>query len=863
MGKMIDEFVSKKMSRKNFLAASAVAVAGLSVSGCGKNSLAKVSSNIDIAATNGEGQWITAACWHNCGGRCLNKALVVDGVVVRQKTDDTHEDSPDYPQQRACIRGRSQRNQVFGADRLKYPMRRKNWQPGGGDKELRGRDEWVQISWEEALESISSELKRIKEEHGNRAFFADGGSISKILSLYGGYVSHWGTTSRGTWTYTPDVIGYSPESNSGINDRLDMRNCETVILLGINPAWSSAGNPAYNFLQVKKAGAEFIAVDPYYNETYALLDADWIPCRPVTDTALLLGVAHTLLVEDDPITNPLIDWDFLKNNTIGFDAESMPEGSDPKDNFKDYVLGTYDGVAKDAEWASEISGVEPNRIRYLARAMNKNKKVAILFGWASARTQNTDNLPQMAMTIGAMTGHMGKSGHMCGISCHSRSSNGGDMLIKPGSAGLPSVKNPVDDSMNDTEMWRGIVDGKYNFTGNKKYLKGEMRDIDVRVIYHDSNAKLQSSDGMMKGIEAHRKVDLVVSHSQFLTTNSKYADFVLPVTTEWEKIGGLLTGNREILIMYSQLIEPLYECKDDNWIAIELAKRLGVDPDEAFPIDAKQQFFNQIAGAKVMNEDGKTMETLVTITREDIAEWGVEGEPQQGRIGLKEFKEKGLYQVERKPGDNYGFIAFKEFRDDPIANPRPNSESGMMEIYSRVLEETINNMGYSKIRGIPTHIPPVEGYETTFADWDNKVKGEYPYQVINPHYLRRSHTVFDNVQWLREAWPNPVFISEEDAKIKGIRDGNAVLITSKHGKVLRNACVTNRFIPGTIGLPHGTWADIDEKTGIDRGGSDNALCGPISTGQGVSGWNSCVCDMEKYSDEPLIPDVQQPQRVIF
>ncbi len=119
------------------------------------------------------------------------------------------------------------------------------------------------------------------------------------------------------------------------------------------------------------------------------------------------------------------------------------------------------------------------------------------------------------MTIGAMTGHMGKSGHMCGISCHSRSSNGGDMLVKPGSSGLPSVKNPVDDSMNHTEMWRGIVDGKYNYTGNKKYFKGEMRDIDIQMIYHDTSARLQTGDGMTKGIEAHRKVDLVVSHAQF------------------------------------------------------------------------------------------------------------------------------------------------------------------------------------------------------------------------------------------------------------------------------------------------------------------------------------------------------------
>lgn len=279
------------------------------------------------------------------------------------------------------------------------------------------------------------------------------------------------------------------------------------------------------------------------------------------------------------------------------------------------------------------------------------------------------------MTVGAMTGHMGKSGHMCGVSCHSRTGNGGGALVRAGRDGLPSVENPVDDSMNHIEMWRGIIDGKYNYTGNRSWQKGEMIDIDIHLIYHGSNARLQTADGMTKGIEAHRKVDLVVSHGQFLTTNAKYSDFVLPVTTEWEKLGGFLSGNREILIMYSQVTEPLYESRSDVWIAIELAKKLGLDPKEAFPFDEKQQFFNKIAGATVMAEDGETIETLVTITQKYIHEWGVQGEPQQGRIGLKELQERGVYQVERKPGDNYGYIAYKDSIDDPENNPRP-TENG-------------------------------------------------------------------------------------------------------------------------------------------------------------------------------------------
>ncbi len=145
MSNLIAKALEYKMSRRAFLKSAAASSAALALAGCGSG-LTQVSSEQAVKLASKEGQWLTAACWHNCGGRCLNKAYVVDGIVFRQKTDDTHPDSPDFPQQRGCARGRSQRKQVFGVDRLKYPMKRKHWEPGGGNKEMRGRDEWVRIS---------------------------------------------------------------------------------------------------------------------------------------------------------------------------------------------------------------------------------------------------------------------------------------------------------------------------------------------------------------------------------------------------------------------------------------------------------------------------------------------------------------------------------------------------------------------------------------------------------------------------------------------------------------------------------------------------------------------------------------------
>ncbi len=132
--------MSGKVTRRDFMTQVALLVGS-------KTALLRCAG----AASATTGKWIPVACWNHCGGRCPNYAYVVDGAVVRLKADDTHPDSPDYPQQRGCARGRAQRFQVFGADRLKYPMKRRRWEPGGGNRELRGRDDWVRISWTRRL----------------------------------------------------------------------------------------------------------------------------------------------------------------------------------------------------------------------------------------------------------------------------------------------------------------------------------------------------------------------------------------------------------------------------------------------------------------------------------------------------------------------------------------------------------------------------------------------------------------------------------------------------------------------------------------------------------------------------------------
>ena len=187
-----------------------------------------------------------------------------------------------------------------------------------------------------------------------------------------------------------------------------------------------------------------------------------------------------------------------------------------------------------------------------------------------------------------------------------------------------------------------------------------------------------------------------------------------------------------------------------------------------------------------------------------------------------------------------------------------------MEIYCQALADWIKANGFNLKDPLPKYDPPIEGYEATFADWSNKVKGDYPLQLYTRHYQRRSHSSFDSVPWLREAFPEETMMNPIDAKARSIKNGDVVQIASQHGKVIRPVLLTTRVMPGVVILGEGAWAQFDEATGVDMAGATNTLNGDIATGQGHTGHNTCVVQVTKYTGPiDLQPDDKWPQRIVF
>src|SRR5690606_10632135 len=101
------------------------------------------------------------------------------------------------------------------------------------------------------------------------------------------------------------------------------------------------------------------------------------------------------------------------------------------------------------------------------------------------------------------------------------------------------------------------------------------------------------------------------------------------------------------------------------------------------------------------------------------------------------------------------------------------------------------------------------------------------------------------------------------AEERGIRKGDTVLISSRHGESLRPVQLTERLMPGVVILPQGAGVEVDEELGIDKAGADNGRNATSPTRQGTSGWNTCNVQVEKWHGEPLKPDVEWPQRIVL
>ncbi|MFR1166560.1 MAG: molybdopterin-dependent oxidoreductase [Adlercreutzia equolifaciens] len=611
---------------------------------------------------------------------------------------------------------------------------------------------------------IAGEIKRVMDTYGNEGILLPGGvpqrlgdfDIGRMMYLMGGCLEQNGAVSSGAWTEMAKLIGLTEDTN----DRMDLRTSELIVLWASNPAWSRAGLPTYDYMQCKAAGTKFISVDVFYNPTARALTDEFIAVRPGTDTAMLLAWPM-LLTQDDPEKNPLIDWDFLDRCTIGFDADHARRRRSEGQLRR--LCAWHLRRAAEGPCLGLRDLRRPGRGHREGPEIARTERCAHHVAGPGANRLGAQ-LCQALLSFGAMAGIIGKPGCCAASDCgHAWMQGGWKQLHEGGTylgcflkdtvAGPEYIENPLSyKKVNVNQMWTSIVNEE-EYIG----VDGNRYENPAHLIYDRHENFLNQGPATMLGIEAYRKMDTVIAQNLVMTTTCKYADIVLPISSMWERYGIFEQAYREQLIWTSQVVEPLFECRSDMDVALALADRLGVDKEALCPEADAQAVFNTVAAAKVLNEDNETWDNLVTITEDDLATLGVEGTPQEGRVPILDFKRDGIYTIERTPDDGRNFVPFQAFREDPEANAL-KTESGKLEIYCRAASEKVHGWGFAELDPICKYVPPTEGYEETFADWETKEKGEYPFQILSLHILRHSHSTFANVPYLREAFDHPLYM---------------------------------------------------------------------------------------------------------
>lgn len=695
--------------------------------------------------------------------------------------------------------------------RIARPAVRKGWREG---RPRTGSDEFQEIAWDEAFDIVATELARVRDCYGAEAIF--GGSygwssagrlhharslVRRFLFLGGGCVDQVGNYSWGAAQFLlPHVIGsYQPVTGRVTDWPSIVKHTKLIIAFGglaLKNAQITSGGTGAHALELwlrraKEAGVKFVVVSPLQSDAPAFLDAQRIAIRPNTDTALMLGMAHTLVTEQRQ------DRDFLTRYCSGFDR------------FERYLLGLDDGIAKSAEWAADICGVTPDKIRYLARHAAEVRSF-LTCSWSLQRAHRGEQPYWMAITLAAMLGGIGLPGGGFGFGHGSLNGVGVPRIDSPGPE-LSTPPNPVKRAIPVSRIADMLLDpgGSYEFNGLRATYP------DIRLIYWAGGNPFHHHQDLNRLRRGWQKPETVIVNESWWTPTARHADIVLPATTTLERndVGG--SSRDPFIFAMHKAIEPVNEAKSDFDIFRNLAQRLGYE--------------------RAFTEGRDEMDWCMHIydqVRNRAAERGID------LPGFQQFWTEGFIEL---PAPEKDFVLFEEFRRDPERHPL-KTPSGRIEIASDVIAD----FGYDDCPSHPSWLAP--------AEWLGGPRAKrWPIHLVTHQPRGRLHSQMDPgpvSRAMKIAGREPIRLNPEDAAQRGIKDGDLVRVFNDRGACLAGAAIDEGVMPHVAVMATGAWFDpSNEQDAPERHGNPNVLTLDLGTSrltQGSSALSSLV-EIERWT----------------
>lgn len=697
--------------------------------------------------------------------------------------------------------------------RVCRPAVRRSWLDGGPGTapHLRGREAFVEVEWDEALDLVASELNRVRTCYGNAAIF--GGSygwssagrfhhaqsqVHRFLNACGGYVRHVDTYSLGAGrVIMPHVVGPIDDVHAEQTSWDVMaEHTQLFVSFGGVPLKNSRVSPGgavkhgvrAALARMAACGVRFVNISPVHDNLVTGGPVEWIPIRPNTDTALLLALCHEIIVAGRA------DADFLARCCVGFDR------------LRDYILGDEDGTPKTSEWAASITGVPAERIAVLAREMSAHRTM-INVAWALQRAQHGEQPFWAVVALACLLGQIGLPGGGFGLGYGTM--NGiGSAFPKVKGPTLPQGVNDVHDFIPVARVADMLLHPGESFTYN-----GETYTYpNIKLVYWAGGNPFHHHQDLNRLRDAWEKPQTIIVHEQYWNATARLADIVLPATISAERNDIAFATREALLVAMFQVTVPFAQSRNDYDIFAALAGRLSVENAFTEGLD-EWAWLRRLYGAFAAN-------ALVPVPDFDA------------------FWEEGCVDLSAHAR---GVVFLEAFRADPAAHPLP-TPSGRIHLFS----ERVAAAGVTDCFGHPAWFPPTEWVGAPAAS-------EFPLHLISDQPERRLHSQLDHAGYSvdgKVAGREKLTLNEMDALRRGIADGDIVIVWNARGRCLATARVSSDIILGVVRLSTGAWFDPAAE-GVEAHGNPNFLTPDIRASglsQGCSA-NTCLVEIARWEDE--------------
>lgn len=726
--------------------------------------------------------------------------------------------------------------------RILAPMVRESWlrEGPGSNPHLRGKEAFVEVTWEEAEKLVAEELTRVRQEYGSNAIYAGSygwasagrfhhaqSQLKRFLNCSGGFTSSVFTYSfAAAEAMIPHVLGSFREFlNTTTSWRSIADEGELVVAFGgiplkngqIDAGGLGAHRQKEGVLKAHNAGVEFVNISPMRNDMMDEVGAEWLAARPNSDVAIMLGIAHSLIVAGRH------NLEFLDRYCVGFNR------------FAQYVLGKDDGVEKDAEWAARLSEISAETIRSLANKM-ADKNTMISVSWSLTRQAHGEQPFWMAVTLAAMLGQIGKPGCGFGFGYSAANSIGADYPLLSGGS-FSQGKNEVKDFIPVARITDMLLNpgGKFSFNGQT------LTYPDVQLVWWAGGNPYHHHQDLNRLAKAWQKPDTIISNEWCWNALAKRSDIILPCTTHVERDDVCLSQRDAYIIKMEKAVNAPGVARNDYDIFRGISRWMNIE--EKFTKGRSAEDWIRQIYEETKPSDGKTGDLISS--QAPLVENANKG------LNLPDWDElcaTGWHKIEISGEPR---VMLKDFVDDPDANPLA-TPSGKIEIFSN----KVDDFNYSDCLGHPIWQEPRE--------WLGNANDSQLHLISNQP-KNKLHSQLDQGSVSRAGKINgrePVLLHPMDANARQIGNGEVIRLFNDRGSCLGVAQLSDTIRQGVIQMSTGAWWDPDEN-GMCKHGNPNTVTidqGTSNLGQGPTA-HSCLIEVEKF--EGVVPDLTafEPPRI--